>query len=145
MAAAFALWFGLVVGIMTWVAPDWMLSYTIPASELPLGFLHAVFVVSLVLLALGGHTLNAILIQRGRGGLAILVTVLAAAIWISSHALTAERYMSVGTFDDFYAHRTVPLPDSPIAKWANLNFALLVWWFVPAIILYRNGRRLRPT
>ena len=66
-----------------------------------------------VLLALGGHTLNATLIQRGRGGLAILVTVLACAIWISSHVLTAERYMSVGTFDDFYAHRTVPLPVLP--------------------------------
>jgi hypothetical protein len=131
--------------MMTWVAPDWMLSYTIPASELPLGFLHAVFVVSLVLLALGGHTLNAILIQRGRARLAIAVTVLAAGVWISSHILTAERYMSVGTFDDFYAHRTVPLPESSIAKWANLNFALLVWWVVPAIVLYRNGRRLRPT
>jgi hypothetical protein len=131
--------------MMTWVAPDWMLSYTIPASELPLGFLHAVFVVSLVLLALAGHTLNAILIQRGRRGLAIAVAVLACAIWISSHVLTAERYMAVGTFEDFYAHRTVPLPESSIARWANLNFLLLVWWLVPAIILYRNGRRLRPT
>jgi hypothetical protein len=131
--------------MMTWVAPDWMLSYTIPASELPLVFLHAVFVVSLVLLALAGHTLNAILIQRGRRGLAIAVAVLACAIWISSHVLTADRYMAVGTFEDFYAHRTVPLPESSIAKWANLNFLLLVWWLVPTIVLYRNGRRLRPT
>jgi hypothetical protein len=130
---------------MTWKAPDWMLSYTIPARELPLVYLHAVFVVSLVLIALGAHTLNAILIQRGRRGLAALVTVLALAVWVSSHVLTAERYMAVGTFEDFYAHRTVPLPDSPIAKWANLNFALLVWWIVPTVILYRNGRRLRPT
>ena len=103
------------------------------------------FVVSLVLLALAGHTLNAILIQRGRGTLAVVVTVVACAIWISSHVLTADRYMSVGTFEDFYAHRTVPLPDSPIAKWANLNFLLLVWWLIPTILLYRNGRRLRPT
>jgi hypothetical protein len=131
--------------MMTLVAPDWMLSYTIPAEELPLGFLHAVFVVALVLLALGGHTLNAILIQRSQRRLAILVTVLACAVWISSHVLTAERYMAVGTFADFYAHRTVPLPDSAIAKWANLNFLLLVWWVVPTVVLYRNGQRLRPT
>ena len=130
---------------MTWKAPDWMLSYTIPASELPLAFLHAVFVVSCVLLALAGHTLNAILIQRGRGTLAVAVTVVACAIWISSHVLTADRYMSVGTFEDFYANRTVPLPESSIAKWANLNFLLLVWWLIPTILLYRNGRRLRPT
>ncbi len=130
---------------MTWVAPDWMLSYTIPAEELPLVFLHAVFVVALVLMALAGHTLNAILIQRGSRGLAIGVTLIACAIWISSHVLTAERYMAVGTFADFYAHRTVPLPDSSIAKWANLNFVLLVWWLIPTVILYRNGQRLRPT
>jgi hypothetical protein len=145
VAVGFALWFGLVVAWMTHVAPDWMLMYTIPAEELPLPFVHGVFVLLLLVMALAGHTLNAVLIQRSQRALAVVVTVSALVIWLSSHVLTAKRYMAVGTFADFYAGRTVPLPESAIATDANVVFLLFLPWIVPAVFVYRNGQRLRPT
>lgn len=141
----FALWFGISVGWMTWQAPDWMLSYTIPASELPMVPVHVMFVLLLAVLVLSSHTLGAWLIQRGHTRLAAAFCVACCAIWVSSHIFTLDRYMSVGTFDEYYAGAAVALPESHLVPHMNGVLFTHLLWLVPTVLLVRNSRRLRPT
>ena len=90
-AVGFALFFWISV---TWFAmhvPDWMLCYFVPASSLPMFWVHAVFAICLVLAALSGHTLTAVLLQAGRTGPALGVLLSGAVCWFALWAFTMYR------------------------------------------------------
>jgi hypothetical protein len=134
---ASVLWFGIT-------EPDWMLSYMIPAHELPLVAVQVVFALALVLSALSGHTLTAVCLQRNRTATAALVTASGAAVWMGLWAFTLERYLQVGTHDEFAAGTAVALQESSMVGAMNAagavqglaGAALLAW-------LYTAGKRLR--
>ena len=65
-ALGFALLFWLSVTWFVWNAPDWMLSYFVDAEKVPMNLLHALFGTALFISALSGHTLTAVLLQRGQ-------------------------------------------------------------------------------
>lgn len=146
-SVAFSFVYALGVGWATWKAPDWMLNYFIPADDLafPLPIVHAVFVLACVLAAVCAHTLTAVLLQRGRTasawGVLLGGLVLLGVTW----GLTLDRYLVVGTYQAWQQGSAVPLPESEIATGFNLLGAVFALaFFIPAVRLYRAGRRLRP-
>jgi hypothetical protein len=121
-----------------------MLSYFVPAETLPMGTVHALFVLCLVIAALAGHTLTAVLLQRGStiGAFAVLGTgsLILGGLWI----LSLDRYMAVGSFIEFVSGQTTPLHQSQMAGVMNmvgviqgLTAAFLLAW------IYTDGKRLR--
>jgi len=132
---------------VTWFvfnAPDWMLSYFVPAETVPLMALHALFALCLVLAALAGHTLTAVLLQRNSiiGAVSVLAsgTIILVGLW----GLTLDRYMAMGTFLEFMNGQTTTLTESSISGAMNVvgivqgltAGALMLW-------LYTDGKRLR--
>jgi hypothetical protein len=143
-AVGFAAFFWLSVTWFALYAPDWMLSYLLPAAQAPIGFVHALFGVCLVVAALAGHTLTAAALQRGRtiGGLAVLGAGLF--IWFGLWGLTLDRYFAYGTTAEWLAGTTIPIAKSPIATPMNVAGPVqAIAFFVPAIYLYQTSRRLR--
>jgi hypothetical protein len=134
---ATVLWFGIN-------APDWMLSYMIPATELNTVAVQAVFLVTLVLSALSGHTLTAVCLQRNRRLAAGAVLCAGLSIWMALWFFTLDRYLVVGTHQEFLAGNAVALQASHMVGAMNaagaiqglVGAGLLAW-------LYTKGRRLR--
>ena len=105
---------------------------------------HALFALCVVVAALAGHTLTAVLLQRGStaGAYSVLgagVTILGG-LW----GLTLERYMAVGTFAEFVSGQAVPLQSSDMVGVMNMvgviqgiGAAALLGW------IYTNSKRLR--
>ena len=131
------LWFGIH-------EPDWMLSYMIPASELDLFVVQPVFLVALILSALSGHTLTAACLQRKKNLRAALVLLGGIAVWFGLWFLTLDRYLTVGTYEQYIAGTSVQMQASSIIGAMNAagivqglaGVGLLGW-------LYTSGRRLR--
>lgn len=145
-AVGFGLWYCLSVAWATWKAPDWMLNYLVPADQINLVVVHVVFVFCGLLAALSGHTLTAVCLQRGWTGRAVGVLVLGAISLFGLWGLTLDRYIHVGTFTEYMAGAAPLLPDSDIAAGINVLGILHAFAFgLPAVLLYRRGRRLRAT
>jgi len=140
----YALIFWASVTWFVWNEPDWMLSYFVPADTLPMGAVHALFALCLVMAALAGHTLTAVLLQRGStvGGVAVLASgaLILGGLWI----LSLDRYMAVGSFVEFMNGQTAPLHQSDMAGVMNIVGA--IQGLAAAILLagiYTGGKRLR--
>jgi hypothetical protein len=140
----FALFFW---GSVTWFVvnvPDWMLSYFIPATELPMFWVHALFAVTLVVSGLAGHTITAACLQRSNIVGAMLTLAAGLAIWGGLWALTLDRYLVVGTYQAFVTGHAVPLQASAITSAMNVvgviqglvGAGLMAW-------LFTKGRSLR--
>ena len=105
---------------------------------------HLLFLLCLVLAVLSGHTMTATFIQRGRRPLAIATLLGGAVVWAGLWALTLDRYMLVGTFDEFMAGRAVPLTESGIVGAMNLvGIAQGIVGVGLLALLYTQGRRLK--
>ena len=134
---ASVLWFGVT-------EPDWMLSYMIPAQELPMIPVQIVFAIALVLSALSGHTLTAVCLQRNRTATAAAVTASGAAVWMGLWAFTLDRYLQVGTHAEFATGATVALQQSTMV--GAMNAAGAVQGLAGAALLarlYTAGKRLK--
>ena len=144
LAVGYALFFWASVSWFGTNAADWMLSYMIPADTLPMGMVQAVFGLALVMAALSGHTLTAVLLQRSRGLAAASVLGSGVLLWCGLWAITLDRYMVVGTYTEFIAGQAVPLQESSIIGAMNaagavqglLGFGMLAG-------LYTSSKRLR--
>ena len=140
----FALLFWVSVTWFVWNAPDWMLSYFIPSASLPMGTVHLLFGVALLLAALSGHTLTAVLIQRRRTMAAVATLgsglLLLGGLW----GLTMDRYTTYGSHQTFMSGHGVAITESSIAGMMNmvgivqgLAAAILILW------IHVDGKRLR--
>lgn len=144
LALGFAVFFWLTVSWFTLKAPDWMLCYFIPAAQLPMMAVHLLFLLCLVLAVLSGHMMTATFIQRGQRARAIATLLAGAIVWAGLWALTLDRYMLVGTFDEFVSGRAVPLTESGITAAMNLvGIAQGVVGVGLLAFLYTRGRRLK--
>ena len=134
---ASVLWFGIN-------APDWMLSYMVPAAELNTVAVQSVFLVTLVVSALSGQTLTTVFLQRHQRLAAGAVLCSGLGIWMALWFFTLDRYLVVGTYEEFIAGIAVPLQASDMVGAMNaagaiqglVGAGLLAW-------LYTKGRRLR--
>lgn len=144
LAVGYALLFWASVSWFGINATDWMLSYMIPADTLPMGLVHALFGIALVVAALSGHTLTAIFLQRNQGVAAAAVLGSGVLLWCGLWAITLDRYMVVGTYSEFIAGQATPLQESGIINAMNaagavqglVGFGMLAW-------LYTSSKRLR--
>jgi len=144
LALGFAVFFWLTVSWFTFKAPDWMLCYFVPATQLPMLAVHILFLLCLLLAALSGHVLTATFIQRGQRTLAIATLLGGATVWAGLWALTLDRYMLVGTYEEFVAGQAVPLTESALTGAMNLvGIAQGVVGIGMLAFLYTSGRRLK--
>lgn len=121
-----------------------MLCYFIPAKQLPMMAVHLLFLLCLILSVLSGHMMTASFIQRGRRPLAIATLLGGAAVWGGLWGLTLDRYMLVGTFQEFISGRAVPLTESHLVGAMNLvGIAQGVVGVGLLALLYTRGRRLK--
>jgi len=144
LALGFAVFFWITVSWFTVKAPDWMLCYFIPAAQLPMMAVHLLFLLSLILSVLSGHMMTATFIQRGQRPLAIATLLGGAVVWTGLWALTLDRYMLVGTFDEFVAGQAVPLTESGLTGAMNLvGIAQGIVGIGLLAFLYTRGRSLK--
>ena len=144
LAVGYALLFWASVSWFGMNAADWMLSYMIPAETLPMGIVQAVFGLALVVAAISGHTVTAVLLQRGQGLAAASILCSGVLLWCGLWAITLDRYMVVGTYAEFIAGQAIPLQESSIIGAMNaagavqglVGFGMLAW-------LYTSSKRLR--
>jgi hypothetical protein len=140
----YALFFWASVTWFTLNAPDWMLSYFVPAHMLPMNALHAVFAVCLVLAALSGHTITAVLLQRNQTVAAALILFCGLLVWGSLWVLTIDRYMLVGTYAEFMSGDASNLQESSITGAMNIVGGLqALGAAIPLVLLWRAGQRLK--
>ena len=144
VTVGFALFFWATVTWFVLHAPDWMLSYFMPAETVSVFWVHSLFAVTLVTAGLSGHTLTAACLQRSNVLGAIGCLLAGALIWIGLWILTLDRYMVVGTHAQFLAGNAQPLQQSAITGAMNIvgiiqglgGVGLLAW-------LFTKGRSLR--
>ncbi len=143
-ALGFAVFFWISVTWFVFQAPDWMLSYTIPSNQLPMVGVHALFLLGLLLSSMSGHVLTAVFIQRGQTKLAVATLASGMVCWLGLWLLTLDRYMVVGTYDEFAAGAATPLVESTIS--GAMNFAGVAQGLVGFGLVgacYTHGKRLR--
>ena len=144
LALGFAVFFWLTVSWFTLKAPDWMLCYFVPAAQLPMTAVHLLFLLSLILAVLSGHTMTATFIQRGQRLLTIATPLAGATVWTGLWALTLDRYLLVGTFDEFTSGQAVPLMESSLTGAMNIaGIAQGVVGVGLLALLYTQGRSLK--
>mgnify|MGYP001169565897 CR=1 FL=1 len=144
VTVGFALFFWASVTWFVVHAPDWMLSYFIPASEVPLFWAHGLFAVALVVASLSGHTLTATMLQRSSLVGAVCCVLAGLALWGGLWILTLDRYMVVGSHADFVAGTAQDLQQSSILGAMNVVGALQGLAGVGAMAwLFTRGRQLR--
>lgn len=147
-ALLFATVYAVGVGWATWRAPDWMLNYFIPVETLalPIGAVHLLFVLACWMGAASGHVLTAVCLQRGFITRAAMVLASGLSMLLGLWGLTLDSYMHVGTWAEYQAGTAALLPQSAIAAGFNLLGVLFAFTFaVPAVLLFRAGRRIRAT
>ena len=143
-AVGYALLFWISVSWFVWKAPDWMLSYFVPAQTIPLLALHLLFGMGLVITALSGHTLTAVLLQRGQTLAAWSPLGCGLLLFGTLWAMTIERYTTLGTYSEFMNGQSIAITESSIAGMMNvvgiiqgLAAASLLLW------IHVDGKRLR--
>ena len=144
VTVGFALFFWISVSWFVLTSPDWMLSYFIPAAQLPMGLINAVFGLTVVGAGILGHTLTAAALQRGKRSIAVAIWIMGALTWGGLWVWSLDRYMVVGTYLEFIAGQAVPLQTSSIIGAMNLVGALQGLVGVGALAwLYTSGRQLK--
>jgi hypothetical protein len=115
------------------LAPDWMFNYFTRASDVPSWLIVYIFVLYFFAYA-AGFMLKFELQKMGKGFVIVMGVVLLAASIAVPMAL-GDRYMMVGTLDQFYDGQAIPLPQSPVGKVPGtltlvlipLAIGLLIW------------------
>jgi len=144
VTVGFALFFWASVTWFVIHAPDWMLSYFIPASDLSLFWVHGLFAVALVIAGLSGHTLTATMLQRSNRLGAVACLLAGVILWVGLWIFTLDRYMVVGTHADFMSGSAQDLQQSSIIGAMNVVGALQGLAGVGAMAwLFTKGRQLR--
>ena len=116
----------------------------IPSAEINLFFAEVIFLIALVLSALSGQVITSTFLQRNRTFAALAVLLSGLTVWMGLWAFTLDRYLVVGSYDDFVNGTAVSLQESAIIGAMNaagaiqgvVGAAALAW-------LYTSGRRLK--
>lgn len=115
------------------LAPDWMFNYFTRASDVPSWMIAYIFILYFFAYA-AGFMMKFELSKMGKG-LPIVMGVILLAASIAVPMALGDRYMMIGTLDQFYDGQAIPLPQSPVGKVPGtltlvlvpLAIGLLVW------------------
>lgn len=111
LGAAWAALYAVAVGWMYFIRTDWMFVYLIDTSALPLVPSYVAFFVILVTFGFGGALAVGHLIQHGKLGVAIGLTVAAAFALVMTGVLTAPHYVAIGSTKEYWAGTAKKLVD----------------------------------
>ena len=136
-------WMGICFGVQSFKQPAWMLVYLVDPRRLPIAVWYPFFLAIMI----GSGALGAYLAHRsiaaGRRARALWLAIGMLALWLVLFALTLERYLAVGTYDEFWSGRARPLSEQP-AVVQDFNLVTIVT-AVPLLallgaIIWRNRR-----
>lgn len=139
-------WMGLCFGNHAFKYPAWMLCYLIDPRDLPTAVWYPIFLAAMI----GSGALGAYLAHRfiaqGRKRSALLLAAGMLMLWLLLFGLTLQRYLVIGTFEEFQAGRALPLSAQPaVIRDFNLVTVLTA---VPLLALLgaiiRRNRRASP-
>ena len=141
-------WMALCFSFMGFKYPGWMLVYLIDPKSLP----AALWVPLFVLVMTGCGALGGFLAHRflaaGRRAAAFAVVGISGAIWIALFAVTMQRYVRFGSYEEWNAGTARLLSEQP-AVMHDMNLVTIAT-AVPlvsllALIVWRNRRAAQPT
>ncbi len=140
-------WMGACFGLHAFKYPAWMLVYLADPRTLPTAAWYPAFLVVMIASgALGGWFAHK-RIAAGRKSAAVRLAAAMIALWLLLFALTFQRYLHIGTYDEFFSGRARVLSEQP-AVMRDFNLVTLIT-AVPLVallvfILWRERRRPSP-
>jgi hypothetical protein len=118
-------WMGLCFGLHAFKYPAWMLCYAIDPRRLPTAAWYPVFLAVMTGSGALGAWLAHRLIAAGRRRAALGLAAGMLGLWLLLFALTFSRYVPIGSFDEFWSGRALPLSQQPaVVRDFNLVTAL---------------------
>ena len=103
ITAAWSAWYGVCVGWFFFMRPDWMLTYLVDSSKVPLVPAFLVFWAALVGYGVVGALGTGLLVQQNKTGLAIGTVGVSAAFFGLLLFMSNPAYVKVGTFAQYFA------------------------------------------
>jgi hypothetical protein len=138
--------YGIGVGPMCVLYPDWMWSYGIRIADWPLWLWYPAFVLGLGLAATGGAMMTQVCISRGRTWGAWLVGVVGLIVLAVLWGMTFDNYANLSTYELWQQIPRVAKPiqsDPTFTTAMSLVSVSQVLVGVPLLIkLFYDGRRL---
>lgn len=144
--ALVGLLYGVSVTYFYFVYTDWMLSYFMDARSIPVVPVWAVFVATLTAAGWLGALAVQSLFIAGRDLWAWVFSAYAALAFGMVWLVTLDRYMHVGSYDEYMKGIAVRLPDHAAIQraMAVAGPATAVIVAVPALLLFFRGRKASP-
>lgn len=136
-------WMGACFGLHALKYPAWMLVYLADPRALPTAAWYPVFLLLMIASgALGGWFAHK-RIAAGRKSAAVGLAAAMVLLWLALFALTYQRYLHIGTYEEFFAGRARSLSQQP-AVMHDFNLVTLITALPPlallAFILWRERR-----
>lgn len=126
-------WMGACFSLMAFKQPAWMLVYLVDPRTLPaLAWYPAFLAVMIACGALGGWLAHE-RIAAGHKRAAIGLAVGMLALWLLLFAVTFQRYLHIGTYDEYFSGRARVLSEQP-AVMHDFNLITLLT-AVPLLLL----------
>jgi hypothetical protein len=140
-------WMGACFGPHAFKYPAWMLVYLADPRTLPTAAWYPVFLAVMI----GSGALGAWFahkrIAAGRKRAAVGLAAGMLLLWLALFALTFQRYLHIGTYEEFFAGRARVLSEQP-AVMRDFNLVTLITALpllaLLALILWRERRRPAP-
>ena len=136
-------WMGLCFGVMAVKQPAWMLCYLADPRKLPTALWYPIFLAIMIASGAAGAFFAHRFIARGSRKSALILAASMLVVWLVLFAITLQRYIPIGTFDEFQAGHARPLAEQPqVVRDFNLVTLLTA---VPLLLLlgsiiWRNRR-----
>ncbi|SRR5260221_14731422 len=136
-------WMGLCFSNHSFKYPAWMLCYLVNPKDLPTAVWYPVFLAMMIGSgALGAYLAHGFIVQgKKRNAIALAAGMLL--LWAALFLILLQRYLVIGSFEDWTAGRALPLAAQPaVIHDFNLITALTAIPLVSLLgaILWRNRR-----
>ena len=118
-------WMGLCFGLMAVKQPAWMLVYLVDPRALPVTVWYPAFLAVMIGSGALGGLLSHRFIAAGRRRAAMMLAGAMLVLWLALFAVTLQRYLHIGTYDDYFAGRARVLAEQP-AVMRDFNLITLV-------------------
>lgn len=115
LAVIWSALYGLAVGWMYFIRTDWMYVYLLDTSGMPLLPTYLAFFVVMLTFGFAGAIAGGHLVQNGKFGWAVALTVLAVFTLVMIFVLTGPQYVAMGTTKEYWAGATKKLTEDPEA------------------------------
>lgn len=148
IGAAVGGWMGLCFGNHSFKYPAWMLCYLVDPKDLPTAVWYPPFLAVMIASGAIGAYFAHKFIAQGKRARALWLAAGMLVLWLLLFGVTLKRYLVIGTFEEFWAGKALPLAAQPaVIKDFNLISALTA---VPlltllGVIIWRNRRIARGT